>query len=136
MSITHLNIGQVEVILTPSKFSWVDLFLLWNNRSSNINYYYLELAEVHSHEPKNKTSTRDNDLMWFNQLYAYVHGQRQKKKSNINDMDYNNIDQTSQRSQLTQTTSTNLISTQTKPLINTISQSQYPITLNNSLTLT
>ena len=59
-----------------------------------------------------------------------------KKKSNINDMDYNNIDQTSQRSQLTQTTSTNLISTQTKPLINTISQSQYPITLNNSLTLT
>ena len=85
---------------------------------------------------KNKTSTRDNDLMWFNQLYAYVHGQRQKKKSNINDMDYNNIDQTSQRSQLTQTTSTNLISTQTKPLINTISQSQYPITLNNSLTLT
>ena len=60
---------------------------------------------------------------------------KKKKKSNINNMDYNNINQTSRHSQLTQT-STNLISTQTKPLINTISQSQNPITLNNSLTLT
>lgn len=110
MSITHINIGQVEVILAPSKFSPVDFFfLLRKSRSSNINYYYLELAEAYSHEPKNKTSTRDNDLVWFNQLYAYVHGQRQQKNypiSTIN-MDYNNINQTSRHSQLIQATSTN-----------------------------
>lgn len=108
MSITHINIGQVEVILAPSKFSQVDFFLLHKSRSSNINYYYLELAEAYSHEPKNKTSTRDNDLVWFNRLYAYVHGQRQQNYpiSTIN-MDYNNINQTSRHSQLTQATSTN-----------------------------
>ena len=36
--------------------------LLYDNRSSNINYYSLRLVETHAYEVENKASTQDSDI--------------------------------------------------------------------------
>ena len=75
---------------------------MFKSGTSNINYYGLGLAETHSHEQENKRSTRGQQhLIWFDQLHAHIHRQHQPKISTINDMDYNDINQHSQLTQIT-----------------------------------
>ena len=76
--------------------------LSFKSGTSNINYYGLGLAEAHSHEQENKISTRGQQhLIWFDQLHAHIYRQHQPKISTINDMDYNDINQHSQLTQIT-----------------------------------
>lgn len=54
-----------EFGFAPNKVVWLiwfGFFLLCNSRSSITNYYDLGLAEAHSHEQENKTSTQDNNI--------------------------------------------------------------------------